>query len=129
MLNGTLVQIHSFDVDFTNDETKNCLFMRGLNSFLEATNSLYNPKFDIGIDCENYGKSGNALYGFVLSLSGLLETEGESFEDMGTSSIDIKIKLRDPVDHPAIVIVLAEFDGEIHISPDGVVRMSSYRGK
>ena len=129
VLNGALVPIHSFDVDFTDDTTKNCLFLRGLHLLLEATNSLYNPDFDIGIDCTNYGKSGNSLYGFVTSPSGLLETDGESFEDMGTGSVDIKIKLRDPMEYPSIVIVLAEFDGEIGISPDGVVRVSSCRGK
>ena len=32
MFNGALVPIHSFDVDFTNDTSKNCLFLRGLHS-------------------------------------------------------------------------------------------------
>ena len=128
MLNGTLVPIHSFDVDFANDNSKTHLFLRGLHSLLEATNSLYNPNFDIGIDCANYGKSGNALYGFMTSPSGPLEADSESFEDMGTGSVDIKIKLRDAIDHPTIVIVLAKFDGEICISPDGIVRVSSCRG-
>ena len=86
MLNGALVPIHSFDVDFTDDTSKNHLFLKGLHSLLEATNSLYNPNFDIGIDCVNYGKSGNALYGFVTSPSGPLETDGELFQDMGTGS-------------------------------------------
>ena len=126
MLNGALVLIHSFDVDFIDDTSKNHLFLRGSHSLLEATNSLC---IDIGIDCGNFGKSGNALYGFVTSPSGLLETDNESFGDMSTGSVDIKIRLRDPIDHPTIVIILAEFDGEIHISPDGIVRVSSCRGK
>ena len=65
----------------------------------------------------------------MTSPSGPLETDGESFEDMGTGSVGIKIKLRDAIEHPTIVIVLAESDGEICISPDGVVRVSSCRGK
>ena len=73
VLNGALVPIHSFDVDFANDNSKTCLFLRGLHSLLEATNSLYNPNFDIGIDCANDGKSRNALYGFVTSPSGPLK--------------------------------------------------------
>ena len=129
MLNGALVPIHSFDVDFSDSDKKNCLFIMALHSLLEATNSLYNPNFNIGINCENYAKSGNALYGFVTALSGPLETEGESFEDMGTGSVDIKIKLREPIGYPTILIVLAEFDGEICISPDVVVRTEFLQGK
>ena len=124
-----MVPIHSFDVDLTDDNSKNCLFLRDLHLLLEATNSLYNPNFNIDIDCGNYGKSGNALYAFVTSPSGPLETDGESFEDMGTGSVDIKIKLRDAIAHPTIVIVLAEFVREICISPDGVVTASLCRGK
>ena len=41
MLNGALVPIHSFDVGFTDDTSKNCLFLRGLHL-----------NFDIGIDCK-----------------------------------------------------------------------------
>ena len=65
----------------------------------------------------------------MTSPSGPLETDGESFEDMGTGSVDIKIKLRNAIAHPTIVIVLAEFDGKICISPDGIVSELMQRKK
>ena len=113
---GSQIPDHVIEVDFD----KNGGDLYGLISLLTATETLYNPSIDIGIDRENYSV-GNVMYGFVINPGRRVHSSYDAFEPCATGSVDVSIKVGKALEQSVTLVMLAQFDGEIRVRTNGTV--------
>lgn len=85
-----------------------------LYSLLHATGTLFNDE-ELGINSENY-HSRNVIYGF--DVAGTQSCTGPGFQIGEQNTVAVTGQLDGPLTYPITMIVYAEYDGEIEITPD-----------
>lgn len=113
---GSQIPDHVLEVDF--EKIGGDLY--GLISLLTATETMYNPSIDIGINRENYS-IGNTMYGVLINPGKRVQSAYDSFEPCATGSVDVSIKVGKTLEHSVTLVVLAQFDGEIRVRTNGTV--------
>jgi hypothetical protein len=118
---GAPIPYQEINMDFSNNKE---LHYMPLFQLLQTCNALFNPMHDIGLSVENYKKR-NTLYGFDLTASGPARMDGGAFEKTGSGALDIEMTLDAATPDNVTMVVYLEYDGEIHIDPEGNVSVTN----
>ena len=115
---GRIEPLPPLECDFTRND-----WLKPLYALRSATGSFLNDA-EIGIDYDNFAKR-NVIVGW--DLTGSRIRAGEAFEMIKNKTVDLEIKLNEPLDDFVVnVIIYAEFDSEIEINENRDVQLRPY---